>query len=95
MDVSTILVGAGVIGIGYFLYLCATKGLPAAWAWLKAKVTAGKAEITKLETDLVQLETGAVADLKNRVSAIEAHVGITAPAPAPIVMTTATATAGK
>lgn len=49
MDVLSVLTGAAGVGVLYFLYLCATKGVPVAWAWLKAKWTAGKAGLDIVE----------------------------------------------
>ncbi|WP_316172254.1 hypothetical protein [Bradyrhizobium sp. SZCCHNRI3037] len=52
MDISSILVGAVGAGLAYFLYLCASKGLPAAWALVKAKWNAGRAQIASLAGEL-------------------------------------------
>lgn len=82
---------AGVLTV-YFLYLAATKGLPAAWAWLKANLS-----VSALRADLAALESGAVAAVKADVAVVKADVGLlkahvfaVAPtAPAPTVTTTA------
>ncbi|MGA7805601.1 hypothetical protein [Bradyrhizobium sp.] len=92
MDVSipSLALGAGAVGIVYFLYLCATKGVPAAWAWLKAKLASASAEISKLRADLAQLEKGAVADVTARVAALETDVaGLKKTVAAPNVATPA------
>lgn len=47
----------------YFLFLVATKGLPAAWAWLKGVWTAGKADLASLEQAL----GGEIDELKAKV----------------------------
>jgi hypothetical protein len=52
MDIVSIAVGAAGVGVVYFAYLAATRGLPAALAWVKAKWNAGKAEIAALEQDI-------------------------------------------
>ena len=52
MDILQIALGAAGAGLSYFLYLAATKGLPAALAWLKAKWNAGKAKAAQVESDL-------------------------------------------
>lgn len=70
MDVLSIAIGAALVFAAYFVYLAATKGLPAAWAWLKAKWTAGKAAAAKIETDLSGLGAKVTA-LENRVEAVE------------------------
>jgi hypothetical protein len=75
MDIMSVAIGAVGVGIAWFIYLAATRGLPAAWAWLKARWTAGKAEMVALRADLDQLEQGAVAEVKSRLDAIEADVG--------------------
>ena len=55
MDKVSIAVGAvGVAGL-YFLYLAASKGLPAAYAWVKAKWSGAGAEFATLKADFVQL----------------------------------------
>jgi hypothetical protein len=46
MDPVSIGVGFGLaFAVAYFLCLAATKGLPAAYAWLKAKWSAAGAEL--------------------------------------------------
>lgn len=45
----------------YFAYLAATKGLPAAVAWAKAKWTAGAAEIATIKADIESLKLKAAA----------------------------------
>lgn len=52
MDPFSIAVGAAGVGLAYFLYLASTRGLPAAYAWMKAKWNAGRAGIAQLETGL-------------------------------------------
>lgn len=69
MDVFSVAAGvAGALG-AYFLYLAATKGLPAAWAWLKANLS-----VSALRADLVSLESGAVAAVKADVAVVKADV---------------------
>jgi hypothetical protein len=71
----------------YFLYLVATKGLPAALAWVKAKWNAGKDELASLEGRFA----GEVDQVHTRLDAVEAQVKVLtdaivpkpAPAPAP------------
>jgi hypothetical protein len=87
MDLAQIAIGAALAGAAYFAYLAATKGLPAAWAFVRAKWSAGKAEVAKLKGDLVALEQGAIAEVKDRLGALEAEVaklkGMPAAAAAP------------
>ena len=86
MDVFSIAVGVALVGVGYFLYLAASKGLPAAWVWLKAKWNAGSTGLAALKNDLAALEQGAVADVKTRLTKAEADIAAlkkpAAPAPA-------------
>jgi hypothetical protein len=42
MNVSFPSLLFGAAGVVYFLYLSATKGVPAAWNWLKSKAAAGR-----------------------------------------------------
>jgi hypothetical protein len=63
MDIVGILTGAVGVGVVYFIYLAATKGLPAAWAWLKAWWTAGAAELNAVKARIAALEAD-VAKLK-------------------------------
>lgn len=84
MDLVQIAIGVALAGASYFAYLVATKGLPAAWALAKAKWNAGKAELAKLQGDLATLEQGVVADVKERVAALEAEMSRLKPAPNPV-----------
>ena len=52
MDLLSTAAGAAGVGVAYFLYLCATKGLPAAWAWAMAKWNAGAAAAKVLQQDI-------------------------------------------
>lgn len=79
MDALSIAAGAAGVGAAYFLYLVATKGLPAALAWAKAKWNAGKADFAALQGDLAgvqtklaSIETVALAELRSRIAALEA-----------------------
>ena len=81
MDIFSIAAGAAGVGVVYFLYLAATKGLPAAYAWAKARWNAGTSELASLEADLAgasakvtALEQGAVAELKAGLAAVQADV---------------------
>ena len=81
MDIFSIAVGAAGVGAAYFLYLAASKGLPAAWAWLKAKWTAGTAELAALKADVLganarvdALAKGAVAELTTGLAAVKTDV---------------------
>jgi hypothetical protein len=78
MDLLSIAAGAAGVGAAYVLYLVATKGLPAALAWLKAKWNAGKADLAALQGDVAgvqtkvaSLETVVVAELRSRIAALE------------------------
>jgi hypothetical protein len=98
-NITSIAVGAAGVGFAYFLYLAATKGLPAALAWAKAKWNSAGAEVTALRADLAQLEQGAVADVKSRLATLEADVAslkkpaAPAPAAAPVAAAPAFVTA--
>jgi hypothetical protein len=37
VSIPSLLLGGAWVGVVYFLYLSATKGLPAGWNWLKSK----------------------------------------------------------
>jgi hypothetical protein len=87
MDVFSI-----AVGVVYFLYLAATKGLSALWSWLKAKWTAGKADLAALDPEFTALEQGIVQDLKTRV-AVEKDVRRDQGAPAPLAAVAAPASA--
>ena len=63
VSIPSLALGAGAAGVTYFVYLCATKGIPAAWAWAKAKFAAGSAELAKLS-----------GELDSRVTALETDV---------------------
>jgi hypothetical protein len=88
-----IAIGAALVGGGWFSYLAATKGLPAAWAWLRAKWNAAKNEVAALKADLGSIETRVRALEQQAVSAVAvapaaAVAAAVAPAvapPAPIV----------
>jgi hypothetical protein len=89
MDISlfSIALGAAAVGLAMFLKLCATKGVPAAIAWVKAKWNAGKADIANLQGDvagvqskLTSIETVALADIKTRLAALEGAVAAAKPA---------------
>jgi hypothetical protein len=56
MDVFSIAIGAVGVGAVWFLYIAATKGLPAAWAWLKAKSTAAETRLASVEADVAALK---------------------------------------
>jgi hypothetical protein len=78
-DPAQIALGAAAVCVAYFLYLVATKGLPAALAWVKAKWNAGKADLAALQAEIAgvqikvaSIETVALADIKARLSALEA-----------------------
>ncbi|MGD0420547.1 MAG: hypothetical protein ABSA68_13375 [Xanthobacteraceae bacterium] len=69
LDLAPGIVAAFVLlGVGYFIYLTVTKGLPAAIAWAKTWWTKAKKDFAALEA---------------RVLALEQKVGIAKPAPAP------------
>lgn len=65
-DLFSIAIGAVGVGLVYFLYLAATKGLPAALAFVKAKWTAGTTKVAQIEADL-EAVTGKVTTLEQQV----------------------------
>lgn len=69
----------------YFLYLVATKGLPAALAWVKGKWTSGKAELAKLDDDIDHAfeRIGVLEKQMVSVLAARAFSPTVAPAPTP------------
>ena len=71
MDLLSILVGVALVFALYFLYLAATKGVPAAWSLLKSWWNAGKAELAKVQSDL----TARVTTLEGDVSSIKKALG--------------------
>lgn len=76
ISLPSVLIGCGIVGIGYFLFLCATKGIPAAWAWLKSKLSAASADYAALKADFQALESGVVATVQNDVAILKADVAI-------------------
>lgn len=96
ISIFSVALGAAGVCIAGFAYLCARKGLPAAWAWVQAKWNAGKAQlatdlsaaqadIAGLKSKVTTLETSAIADVKSRLATVENDVaGLKKPAaPAP------------
>jgi hypothetical protein len=49
-------IGGGIIVGGYLVYVAATKGVPAAWAKVKAWWTAGEVRLAKIERDIASLQ---------------------------------------
>ncbi|NEU94826.1 hypothetical protein [Bradyrhizobium uaiense] len=92
VSVPSLLLGGAGVGATYFAYLCATKGVKAALAWLKSEWASGAAAVEKVRADLTQLETGVVstvkadvAALQSRVSVLEARATAAIPTPAPVL----------
>lgn len=80
-NIVPMAIGAAGVAVAYFTYLAATKGLPAAIAWVKAKWNAGKAELAALEAEITDakaklntLEQNTVAELKAGLAAVQADV---------------------
>ena len=62
--------------LGWFVYLCVTKGIPAAWAYVKSKL--GSVE-TALVADVQKAVATAQADIatiKADIAAIKPKVGL-------------------
>jgi len=80
---SELVLGAGLgiagVAVAVFLYIAATKGLPAAIAWVKAKWTAAKKDLANLKGDLASLEQRVVA-LEQKVAAPAAAAPAAPPA---------------
>ncbi|VIO73907.1 hypothetical protein [Bradyrhizobium ivorense] len=76
MDISlpSLLLGVAGVGVAYFGYLVATKGMKAALAWLKSEWAAGAGAVAKVKADLAQLESGVVSTVKSDVAALAARV---------------------
>jgi hypothetical protein len=81
MDIFSIGIGAGGVIVLYLLCFVLFKGLPAAWAWLKAKSSEAATELTSIRADIAgasakvtALEQGAVAELKTGLAAVQADV---------------------
>jgi hypothetical protein len=64
MDIFSIAAGVGVL---WFLKLAASKGLPAAVAWVKTRWNAGKADFSALQGD--------VGDLTSKLTTLEQGAG--------------------
>lgn len=86
MDFFSIAAGAAGVGALWFFKLAATKGLPAALTWLKAKWNAGKADLAGLQGDvagltgrLSALEQGALAELKTGLETVQADINAIKP----------------
>lgn len=71
-DVFSIAIGAIGVGLAYFIYLASTKGLPAAYAWAKAKWNAGKAKAAQLDAGLETLTLKVTALEQNVLPALQA-----------------------
>lgn len=84
MDIFSICIGVALVGAAYFLYLAATKGLPAAFAWVQDKWNAGKKRIAALEADLAAVRADVNA-LKVKVATPIAGANSPAAAAAPAV----------
>jgi hypothetical protein len=87
-QILSVAIGAVGAGALYFVYLAASKGLPATVAWAKAKWNAGKTEAAALRADFDQLEQGAlgrISTLEADVAKLKGYLGpaATAPNPAP------------
>lgn len=81
MDPLSIAVGAVGVGLVWFATLAARKGLPAAWAWLKAKCKSTLADdLTALKAESEQLLKD-LTSLRLQVSTLEARLASIAPAP--------------
>lgn len=91
MDLVQIAIGVALAGGAYFSYLVATKGLPAALAWVRAKWNAGKVELAAIEatansalSKAKALEEGTVAGLTADMAKLKAaNPQLFPPAPAP------------
>jgi hypothetical protein len=89
MDIISVAIGAVGVFFAWFSYLAATRGLPAALAWAKAKWNAGKTELAAIrgdigdaQTKIAALEQGAIAGLDKRLAVLEAQMAGLKPAPA-------------
>jgi len=69
MDITAMALGAGAVGVVWFAYLCITKGIPAAWSYVKSKL--GSVEATIVAD--VQKD---IATIKADLTAIKAKVGL-------------------
>lgn len=67
MDLLSIVAGIALAGFAYFIYLAATKGVPAAYAKFKGWWNAGKAGLATIESD--------VAEVTTRVGSLETSLG--------------------
>lgn len=77
MDLLSIAAGAFGVALVYFIYLAATKGLPVAWAWLKAWWNAGKAAATALQAGIDAAHERITA-LEKKVETLGAAVRLSA-----------------
>lgn len=52
MDIFSIALGAGGVGLAWFIKLAGGKALPAALAWFRAKWSTGKPGLSSLQDDV-------------------------------------------
>jgi len=69
MDITAMALGAGAVGVVWFVYLCITKGIPAAWSYVKSKASS-------VESALVADVQKDIATIKADITAIKAKVGL-------------------
>jgi hypothetical protein len=62
-NLGSLAIGAGGLGAG----VVGVKGIPASWAWLKARLAAGKVDLASLKGEVADAQT-AVAALEGKVS---------------------------
>lgn len=78
MDITSGVLGAGALGVGYFAFLQLKKWIPAAWSAIKAKLSGGKIDLASIEASLsakvTALEQGAVAEVKKGLAAVQADL---------------------
>ena len=80
-DLVQIAIGAAGVGAVYFLYLVATKGLPAALARVKAKWNAGKTVTLGLQAGIESAHER-ISDLERDLANVKAALAAAKPASA-------------
>lgn len=95
MDIFSIALGAGGVGLAWFVKLAGGKALPALLAWIRARRGAGKPDLESLRVDIVDAHRrigsfdtvvkSGFASVYAEIDEIKARLGlpIAADAPAP------------
>jgi len=83
MDLFSMAAGVCAVGVVYFIVLCAAKGIPAAWSFIKARLgSAEKALVLDVQKGVASAQAGVasaqadIATMKTDIAAIKAKLGL-------------------